>query len=112
MASAIIDQLDIFGPDRCEQLTYDQAAAYTRRLAQTHYENFSVVSWFLPRRLREDFRNVYAFCRWADDLGDQVGDPVRSQALLSWWRREIDGCYEGRPRHPVFVALQRTIEPS
>lgn len=109
MASAIIDQLDRFGPDRCEQLTYDAAAAYTDRLARTHYENFSVVSWFLPRRLREDFRNVYAFCRWADDLGDQAGSRDRSRELLAWWRRELEGCYAGSPRHPVFVALNRTV---
>ncbi len=109
MVSAITDQLDRFGPDGCPQLTYEQAAAYTRQLAQTHYENFSVVSWFLPRPLREDFRNVYAFCRWADDLGDQIGDTARSRDLLCWWRRELDACYADCPRHPVFVALHRTI---
>ena len=109
MASAIIDQLDTFGPDRCEQLTYEQAAAYTRRLTESQYENFTVVSWLLPRRLRDDFQNVYAFCRWADDLGDHAGDPDESRRLLDWWRREIDACYDGRPRHPVFVALHPTI---
>ncbi|MEE9212367.1 MAG: squalene synthase HpnC, partial [Phycisphaeraceae bacterium] len=109
MASAIIDQLDTFGPQHCEQLDYAQAADYTRRLARTHYENFTVVSWLLPRRFRDDFRHVYAFCRWADDLGDQTGDRQRSLDLLAWWRREIDACYDGRPRHPVFVALNRTI---
>ncbi len=110
MVSSIIDQLDTFGPDRCERLSYAQATAYTRRLAKTHYENFTVVSWFLPRRLRDDFRHVYAFCRWADDLGDQAGDRARSLELLAWWGREIDACYAGEPRHPVFVALHRTIQ--
>lgn len=109
MASAIIDQLDTFGPERCPRLTYEQAAQYTRRLAQSHDENFSVASRLLPRRLRDDFRHVYAFCRWADDLGDEAGDRSRSRDLLSWWRQEIDACYDGRPRHPVFVALHRTI---
>ncbi len=109
MASAILQQLDTYGPQRCERLTYDQAARYTRELAESHYENFTVVSWLLPARLREDFRNVYAFCRWADDLGDETGDPQRSLELLAWWRREIDACYAGEPRHPVFVALSRTI---
>jgi squalene synthase HpnC len=69
-----------------------------------------VVSWFLPARLREDFRHVYAFCRWADDLGDETGDPARSLELLAWWRRELDACYAGEPRHPVFVALRETID--
>ncbi len=106
---AIIDQLDQFGPDRCDRLDYDAAVRYTRDLAKSHYENFSVVSWLLPKRLRDDFRNVYAFCRWADDLGDEVGDPQRSLELLAWWRREVDLCYADEPRHPVFVALQRTV---
>lgn len=109
MGSPVIDQLTTFGPDRCLELTYEQACDYTRDLAKTHYENFSVVSWFLPRRLRDDFRHVYAFCRWADDLGDEAGDRQRSRQLLNWWGREIDACYAGTPRHPVFVALHRTI---
>ncbi|MCE9588961.1 MAG: squalene synthase HpnC [Planctomycetes bacterium] len=109
MPSAILDQLDTFGPERCEHLDYDQAVAYTRDLAKSHYENFSVVSWFLPRRLRDDFRHVYSFCRWADDLGDETGDRARSLELLAWWRREVDACYRDEPRHPVFVALHRTI---
>ena len=109
MVSAIIEQLETFGPDRCERMGYDEAAEYTRRLAEGLYENFIVVSWLLPRRLREDFRNIYAFCRWADDLGDETGDRGRSLDLLRWWRTEIDSCYEDQPRHPVFVALHRTV---
>jgi squalene synthase HpnC len=110
MSSAILDQLDRYGPDQCPQLDYEQAVAYNRALAKSHYENFTVVSWLLPADLRDDFRNVYAFCRWADDLGDETGDTQRSLHLLAWWRRELDACYAGRPRHPVYVALQRTIE--
>ena len=52
----------------------EEAQAYTRRLTHSHYENFSVVSILLPEHLRQDFCNVYAFCRIADDLGDEVGD--------------------------------------
>jgi squalene synthase HpnC len=110
MDTAVLSQLDRFGPDHCEQLTYEQATQYTRALAQAHYENFTVVSWLLPRHLRDDFRHVYAFCRWADDLGDEAGDRTRALQLLDWWRREIDACYAGTPRHPVFVALRQTIQ--
>jgi squalene synthase HpnC len=86
-----------------------EAREYCARLARTHYENFSVASWFLPRRLRQDFYNVYAYCRISDDLGDEVGDPAASLALLDEWQRELDACYEGNPRHPVFVALAETV---
>jgi squalene synthase HpnC len=86
-----------------------QAEHYTHWLATHHYENFHVVSWLLPRHLRRHFYNVYAYCRWADDLGDEVGDPARALELLDWWGDELNLCYEGRPSHPVFMALAPTI---
>src|ERR1700733_9987034 len=87
----------------------EQAREYCRRLARTHYENFSVATWFLPRKLRQDFLNVYAYCRISDDLGDEVGDPAVALALLDEWQAELDSCYAGSPRHPVFVALAETV---
>ena len=83
---------------------------YTRRLARSHYENFQLVSLLLPRRLHQDFFNVYAFCRWADDLGDEMGDTERSLVLLEWWREQLEALYNGRARHPVYVALSETVE--
>ena len=87
-----------------------EAEQFCANLAKTHYENFPVVSWLLPRRLHQPFYNVYAFCRWADDLGDEVGDPALALELLAWWRGELLDCYAGQVRHPVFVALQQTIQ--
>jgi squalene synthase HpnC len=86
-----------------------EAREYCRRLARTHYENFSVATWFLPQRLRPHFFNVYAYCRISDDLGDEVGDPEASLRLLDQWEAELDACYGGNPRHPVFVALAGTV---
>ena len=87
----------------------EQAQAYCQRLATTHYENFSVATWFLPKRLRQHFYNVYAFCRISDDLGDEVGDPGLSLRLLDQWETELVASYTGIPRHPVFVALTETV---
>ncbi|MBV9625066.1 MAG: squalene synthase HpnC [Acidobacteria bacterium] len=89
--------------------SFVDACSYCRRLARTHYENFSVATWFLPRHLRQHFFNVYAYCRIADDLGDESGDPAAALALLDQWEAELNACYEGDPRHPVFVALARTV---
>jgi squalene synthase HpnC len=86
-----------------------QAQEYCRRLACSHYENFSVASWFLPERLRQHFFNLYAYCRISDDLGDEVGDTAASLQLLDQWETELNACYEGHPRHPVFVALAETV---
>jgi squalene synthase HpnC len=85
------------------------AREYCRRLARTHYENFSVATWFLPAHLRQHFFNVYAYCRISDDLGDEVGDTTASLQLLDQWEGELNACYDGHPRHPVFVALSETV---
>jgi squalene synthase HpnC len=90
--------------------TLDESLAYTRWLATHHYENFHVVSFLLPKRLHQDFYNVYAFCRWADDLGDEIGDTRESLRLLAWWRGELQKMYSGVASHPVFVALRGTAE--
>lgn len=86
-----------------------EAQAYCRELAESHYENFHVATWFLPKRLRPHFQSIYAYCRISDDLGDEVGDAQQSLALLDFWNSELDACYRGETRHPVFVALAETI---
>ncbi|HEX4750140.1 MAG TPA: squalene synthase HpnC [Bryobacteraceae bacterium] len=94
-----------------DTITYSQAEAleYTRWLATHHYENFNIVSFLLPKELHQDFYNVYAYCRWADDLGDEIGDRQESLRLLSWWRTELEAMYRGAASHPVFVALKDTV---
>jgi squalene synthase HpnC len=87
----------------------EESAEYTRWLARSHYENFHVVTFLLPRGLHQDFYNVYSFCRWADDLGDEIGDTRESLRLLAWWRDELAALYRGEARHPVFVALGETV---
>jgi squalene synthase HpnC len=88
--------------------THGEAEQYTRWLATHHYENFHVVSFLLPKHLHQDFYNVYSYCRWADDLADEIGDTTESLRLLDWWQHELDRMYEGQARHPVFTALLGT----
>jgi squalene synthase HpnC len=89
--------------------TLESARAYCRMLAQSHYENFHVATWFLPKALRPHFHSIYAYCRISDDLGDEVGDTEVALALLEQWGQELDACYQGHARHPVFVALTETV---
>ena len=56
MAASVLDDLETFGPESCRSLSYGEAAAYTRRLARTHYENFTVLSRLVPRDLAKTER--------------------------------------------------------
>ena len=94
-------------PDKAP--TLEEARVWCRHLAETHYENFHVATWFLPEKLRPHFHSIYAYCRVSDDLGDEVGSKDSALALLDFWGHELDACYAGRTRHPVFVALAETI---
>ena len=89
--------------------TLEEARAWCKHLAETHYENFHVASWFLPKRLRPHFHSIYAYCRVSDDLGDETGNREQSLALLDLWGQELDACYRGETHHPIFVALAETI---
>ncbi len=103
-------ELARFGPDvAARPISSAEARAYCRRLAETHYENFTVASRLAPRHLRQHLCNVYAYCRWADDLADEVTESAQARALLDWWEGELDAAFGGEARHPVFVALKETI---
>lgn len=106
---ARVRDLDVAKRMPADGCTLAEAREYTRWLARRHYENFMVVSWLLPRRLHQAFFDVYCYCRWADDLGDEVGDPAAALELLDWWEEELDLAIAGQPRNPVLVALARTI---
>jgi len=86
------------------------ARAWCADQTRRRSENFSVLSALVPESVRGDFAALYAFCRWSDDLGDEMGSSVESLELLAWWRRELEACFDGSPRHPVFIALRPTIE--
>ena len=129
-ARPIREQLDTLGPSALEQIakpfSLEAASEYCRRLATSHYENFTVATWLLPAELRRHFCHLYAYCRWADDLADELDDPEQSLRLLDWWERQLRSCgafgascgdggdshasnRDGGARHPVFIALGETI---
>ena len=94
-----------------ERPTLAEAQAWCHQLATSHYENFHVATFFLPRKVRPHFESIYAYCRVADDLGDEVADPAIALRLLDAWGSMLDECYDTpeRSMHPVFVALHETI---
>lgn len=98
-----------FGPGQTiPPLALDEAFAYCRNLAREHYENFTVSSWLAPSRIRPHLASIYAYCRWSDDLADEMDDTDQSKQLLTWWRGQLEECFRGRATHPVFLALRQT----
>lgn len=81
-----------------------------RQLARSHYENFVVASILLPRRLRQPFYDIYAFCRLADDLADESGSPELALARLQQLEAELNDTFAGQPPGGIFPALDDTIE--
>lgn len=93
------------------QWTSQQAFRYCEQLAQDHYENFPVASLFIPREKRRHVSAIYAFARTADDFADEPGyTPAERVESLNEWEEQLLECYRGSAHHPVFVALQETID--
>ena len=123
---SIVESLKQWGPDgTCSiSLNLSDARRYCRQLALGHYENFPVATWLLPRDVQPHFFAIYSYCRWADDLADEIEDPVEALRLLAWWEDRFHECFSrskeklpastastqpDRCIHPVFVALEPTI---
>lgn len=102
------DELQIAQQLPADGCSLSEAQAYTRWLATHHYENFRVVSWLLPSHLHQHFYNIYSYCRWADDLGDEVADPKHALELLDEWDEELQCAYRGAATHPVLIAVGET----
>jgi squalene synthase HpnC len=110
MAWNFARELDRWGPRSGDTpVSLAAARAYCAHVSKTHYENFTVVSLLLPRRLVRHFHAVYAYCRWSDDLADETAGGEEALGLIEWWRTELLACYDGAPRHPVMIALRETI---
>lgn len=89
-----------------------QAYKHCLNIAKSHYENFPVASWFLPRRMRYPVAVIYAFARRADDLADE-GELTDTQRIneLNQLAQQIDALYDNMPsKDPVFIALADCVQ--
>ncbi len=109
LAQPITELLHRWGPDSPVSMTHSDASHWCAQFTRAHGENFSVLSALLPHASRQDFCAIYAFCRWADDLGDEAQSPEQALQLLAWWRGELQACYAGQPKHPIMIALAPVI---
>lgn len=124
------EQLQRFGPAANAAMSLEQAFDYCKALTLSHYENFSIASWLLPRELRRPFHVVYAYCRWSDDLADENDGSLASRKeslrLLTWWEQGLDACFDNPGKsessnqsetgqsssqnHPVYKALRKIVQ--
>jgi squalene synthase HpnC len=80
-----------------------------RKLAKSHYENFSIGSLFLPYSQRRDLYNIYAFCRLADDIADEAAGGVSALEQLDEFERNLRLSVEDGSDLPLFKSLGATI---
>lgn len=79
---------------------------------QSHYENFPVASFLLPRWQRDPIAAIYAFARSGDDIADE-GDASETERLqqldeMSQALHAIE--QDSPPEQPLYIALADTIE--
>ncbi len=84
----------------------EYCAAKAAASGSSFYSSFR----FLDPQRRRAITALYAFCREVDDAVDESSEPQVARAQLDWWRGELLAIFEGRPQHPVGIALQPVVE--
>ena len=89
----------------------ESAYRHCEQLARSHYENFPVASWLLPRALRRPIAVVYAFARNADDFADEGNYTAQQRlTLLNGYSEKLQRLERGEAGDdPVFIALADVI---
>ncbi len=80
-----------------DQYCQDKAAAS----GSSFYNSFR----FLATDKRRAITALYAFCREVDDVVDECSDEDVARTTLNWWRSQVAEIYDGKPQHPVAIAL-------
>ena len=86
--------------------SYKNALNFTK----SHYENFPVISFFVPRELRKHVAIVYKFARQADDIADEgnISDEERLEQLESY-ELALSDSLNRKYRDNFWAALHNTI---
>jgi squalene synthase HpnC len=87
-----------------------RAYEFCEEFARAHHESFPVASHFVPAELRPHLMALYAFARAGDDFADEPEYEGRRDEALDAWHEELHRSFHGEATHPVFVALQDTID--
>ena len=58
--------------DKVERVSLAEAYSYSESIVRKNKQNFTVGSWLLPKKLRPHLFALYAYCRYTDNLGDEL----------------------------------------
>lgn len=91
----------------------EESQAYCTLIARSHYENFIIANKFTPPEIRQHIENIYGFCRYGDDLGDESPFDCQGRIkLLDAWEGDLAEAakdnWNGNPKHPILKAIQIT----
>lgn len=93
-----------------ETLTLDKAYQEALEFTKSHYENFPVVSLFIPKDLRKHIAIVYQFARQADDIADEGGEnAVLRIENLELYKNQLLNSLNGKYDSPFWAAFHNTI---
>ncbi len=95
------------------QKAYSSAIRFTK----SHYENFPVVSLFIPEKIRKDVAVVYQFARQADDIADEplasIADNISEQKFriekLGQYKNQLNAALKGEYSSDFWAAFHKTI---
>lgn len=95
------------------QQAYNRAIRFTR----SHYENFPVVSLFIPEVIRKDVAVVYQFARQADDIADEplesLPDNISGEQFriekLGLYKKQLEACLNGEYSSDFWAAFHHTV---
>ena len=86
---------------------YNEALEFTKN----HYENFPVVSFLIPKKIRKDVAIIYWFARTADDIADEGNcAPGERIKKLNEFENRFTELVNGNYVNPLDLALYKTIQ--
>ncbi|MEM4390073.1 MAG: presqualene diphosphate synthase HpnD [Candidatus Micrarchaeia archaeon] len=92
------------------KISLEEAYRYCQDVARRNDTNFYLGFQFLPKDKRNAVFACYAFCRYVDDIADELGPGAKVEELLDRWERDLDACYAGKADHPITIALADAVK--
>ena len=96
--------------EETKSISLDEAYSQALIFAKTHYENFPIVSFLIPKKLRIHIAIIYWFARTADDIADEgnANEEIRLEKM-NRFESDIKRSLDGDARSSYEKALFNTV---